>query len=110
MLSVRNSIKPTHVLCGSSWRVVLLRCLKHKEHFFSPDIGTSVTHKYSKASNIEAYPSHAPILKGTTLGLLLPREVGGGRAPQSVYRKVLPNSQGSGGADQIACLDKQVWC
>lgn len=40
---------------------------------FALDIEISVTHKYSKASSVEAHPSHALSLKGTALRLLLPR-------------------------------------
>lgn len=43
---------------------------KRQETIFASDI---VTHKYSKANNVGAHPSHALSLTGTALNLLLPR-------------------------------------
>lgn len=84
----------------------ITKMFKRQETIFASDIETSVTHKYSKANNVEAHPSHALSLKGTASKLLLPR----GRGYLVKFSgKFLPIPRIM--VELIrSCLVRQVWC
>lgn len=53
ILAVRSGSKPVCAVVVSAWRLPLLGSLKRQGMSFAPDIGTSETHQYSKASNVK---------------------------------------------------------